>query len=243
MPSSERPVFHTVDRPGSRPKCVFDRRTLVKQTFRTFEFPDMSAPQLEENMDALREAAAEARLDFERELDRRSEEAERRGREAGLQEAVAIHTEERAKLQERLEGAVEAFHQALERAEEVATKDALRLGLMVAERLTRYTLAKKPEALAASLVAAVGKMEGDGEVKVVASEDLAEALSGRTAEIMEELRVSGFEVEVDETLQPGDLMVFRGNVSLDARVATRIRKLERALLEELGFEGTAGGEG
>lgn len=243
MPSFDRPTFHSVDRPGSRPKCVFDKRTVVKQSFRTFEFRDTTAEALEEDIDALREAASEARADFERELERRVAEAERRGQEVGLQEAVALHDEERAKLAERLEGAVEAFHQALERAEEVATRDALRLGLMVAERLTRFTLANKPEALAASLVASVGRMEGDGEVRVVTSPDLAEILSSRTAEIMEELRVSGFQVEVDETLQPGDLMVYRGSVSLDARVATRIRKLERALLEELGFESGNGGEG
>ena len=240
MPSSDR--RSNVYRPAARPKTVFDRESIVRQSFRTFEFPETGVPAIEDDIEALREAAAEARAGFERELEKRVAEAERRGQELALQEAVRIDEAERAKLAERLEGAVEAFHLALDRAEEAATRDALRLGLIVAEQLCRFTLTHNAEALAATLVNAVGKMESEGDVKVVAAPELATMLSERTSEVMGELKIPAFDVESDDTLQPGDIMIYRGNSSIDARVATRIRKLERSLLEELGLEAAVGDE-
>lgn len=241
MPSFENfPVFVTSDRSENRPRCVFDKRTAAKQSFRTFEFKDLSGEALDEDVDKLRAVAAEARADFERELDRRAAEAERRGQELGLQEAVQIHNEERAKLTERMEGAIGAFHSALDRAEMATTRDALRLGLLVAERLTRMTLVQQPEAVVKNLVEAVAKMEGEAEVKVIASPDIASDLQAKTEEVGKELGMTAFSVESDDTLQPGDLIIYRGSASIDARVSTRLRKIERSLLTELGLEGEAG---
>lgn len=238
MPLFENyPVYVSGDRAENRPRSVFDKRSLVKQSFRTYEFPDLSVEALDEDVDRIRAVAAEARADFDRELERKVQEAERRGQELGLQEAVQIHQEERAKLVERMEGAVQAFHSALDRAELSSTRDALRLGLMVAERIARVALLENPEAVATNLAQAVERMEGDAEVKVVASPELAEDLQKRADGVLKELGVEGFTVQADESLQPGDMMIYRGSSALDARVSTRLRRIEESLLSELGFEG------
>lgn len=230
-------VFISEDRSGSRPKCVFNQEILAKQAYRRYDFPDLSARDLGEDIEELRVVAADARADFERELERRVLDAERRGQEVALQESAQVHAEERAKLVERMEGAIEAFHLALDRAEATTARDAVRLGLMVAERLTRTVLSQSPDALVATLADGVDKMEGEGSVKIVAPPDLAAQLHARTAEILGELGLAGVEVESDDTLKPGDLMIYRGSTALDARVATRVRKIERSLLAELGFDG------
>lgn len=241
MPSFENyPIYVSEERAGNRPKCVFDRKALTQQSFRTYDFPDMSAETIEEDVTQLRTIAAEARADFERELAQKVTEAERRGQELGVQEAAQIHKEERAKLSARIDGAVEAFHMALDRAEASSTRDALRLGLMVGERIARITLSEKPDALVSNLVDGLSKMEGDGEVKVVAAPELAEKLTQRTEEVLGELDIANITFESDEALQPGDLMIYRGSAALDARVATRLRMIERSLLNELGLEGSDG---
>lgn len=237
MPSSEsRYVFHG-EKPGSRPKCVFDKRSSALQSFRTLELANLSSPDREENIDDLRSLAAEARADFERELERRTADAERRGREVGMQEAAAVHAEERDKLVERMEGAMQALHRTLDRAEEHAARDALRLGLMVAERIARKTLVSDADALSKNLVSAAGQLGGANDLKVVAPPDVAALLDANTKDILQELGSESFEVEADPTLQPGDFMVFRGSTSMDGRVASRLRKMERALFQELGYAG------
>ncbi|MEO1232659.1 MAG: FliH/SctL family protein [Myxococcota bacterium] len=244
MPSfNNYPVFATQDRSENRPRCVFDKRTAAQQSFRTFEFQNLSEEATEKDMEKLRAVAADARAEFDRELERRAAEAERRGQELGLQEAVQIHREERAKLAEKMEGAISAFHAALDRAEEATTRDALRLGILVAERLTRITLVQKPEAVVKNLIEATEKMEGEAEVKVVASPEVASELQSRTDEVAKELEMAAFAVESDDSLQPGDLIIYRGSASIDARVSTRLRKIERSLLAELGLEGEAGEDG
>jgi flagellar assembly protein FliH len=238
MPSFDQyQVFVTEDRVENRPKAIFDKKKMAEQSFRTFEFRNVSMDAREEDLERLREAAAEARAEFERELERRVAEAERRGQDLGLQEATALHAEERKKLVERMEGAVSAFNQALDRAEDASARDAVRLGLLVAERLTRTQLTRDPEAVVSTLESALESLEGEEAVQVTASPELAESLRARTSDIMEELEVSGFEVEADETLQPGDLIIHRGASTLDARVARRIQKIEARLLRELGLDG------
>lgn len=238
--SENYPVFVGEDRDKSRPRCVFSEEMLPQQSFRAFEFPDLSSSAPEEDFDELRSLAAEARREFDRELERRVGEAQRKGQELGLQEASQLHAEERAKLVDRMRGAVEAFHLALDRAEQASAQDALRLGLMVAEHLVRVVLSEDPEALAAHLVSSVSKMDSEGEIRIVAAPPMAAQLEEGTKDILSELGVQGIEVEADDNLQPGDLIIYRGAAALDARVSTQIRMIQRSLLGRLGFEALEG---
>lgn len=236
MPSFDNfKVFITEDRGDSRAKCVFPEKLLAKQSYRTLEFRDVSSQKVEEDFERIHTLAAEARTEFDNELARRVADAEARGRELGLHEAGEAHREELARLVERMEGAIQALHFAVDKAEEGATRDALRLGLMVAERLARISLCSNPAALSANLASAAEELEGDADLKVLAGPDLAAELLERTQSVCADLGVAALEVEADENLQPGDLIIYRGSAALDARVATRLRRLESQLLEELGL--------
>ncbi len=243
MPSFDAyQVFVTEDRVENRPRAVFSSTLAKKQAYRSYQFPSLSDAAEPAETETARRAVTEGKAELERRLEVEVARSERQGREAGLEEARREHAAERAQLMERMEGALSALNLALDRAEEAATRDALRLGLMIAERLTRVCLSTDPAALAKTLAASVGKLDGDGPVKLVASPELAARLGADLQAVAAQLEVDGIDIEGDETLQPGDLLVYRGSSTLDARVLTRLRRVESRLLEELGFDKAPGAE-
>ena len=236
MPSFDKfPIFVTDDRTENRPKCVFDKGSLQTQMFRVLQFEDVSSPEIDENQDRTLELAAQAQSEFKAELERHVQKAKSQGIEEGYQQAADTHEKERQSLKEKMEGAFNAMNLALDKAEEVGARDALRLGIRVAERIARGVLSKNVDALVANLMECINRTEEGAELKIVASEEVAETLRSNSESILQDLGVQQWTIEADSSLQPGDLMIYRGSSALDARIATRIQAIESELLKELGI--------
>lgn len=237
MPSFDKfPIFVTGDRTENRPKCVFDKKSLALQSFRTLDFIDVSADTSEDDLSELKALAAEAQTELEAKLELKVQEAERRGQELGLQEAAKIHAEERQKFERRMEGAFSALNTALDKTEELCARDALHLGLKVAEKIARTTLVSNLDAITANIKEGLTKLEGTNDIKIVADEQLGSLLRDQSKAVFAELGIEGWSVETDNSLQPGDMILYRGPYSLDSRISSRLQFLEEALMKELGFD-------
>jgi flagellar biosynthesis/type III secretory pathway protein FliH len=170
------------------------------------------------------------------ELERKKlEEAERRGYEKGLHEAQRAQVDFEGSVGRRFEGAVNALERALANAETAATKDAVRLAVMIAEKIVRRTLADDPEALAAAVADSAMHTEGTAPLKVVCDTQGAAKLRPQLDDLTRTLHLPKIEVEEDGRLATGDLMLYRGPTTLDARVQTRVQRIEQALWRELGL--------
>lgn len=166
-------------------------------------------------------------------LARAEKEALARGRAEGQREAMAENT----KLSQRMEGAFEYLHQALAAAETAMTKDAVRLALMIAEKVVRRSLGQDLEALASSVAGAAESLENSAEpLRVLCDPATALRLRTQFADLAATLKVSAVEIQEDPKLAAGDFMLYRGSSTLDARLSARLERIERALVRELKLE-------
>lgn len=135
----------------------------------------------------------------------------------------------------RFDGAIGHLSRALEKTEETATRDSVKLALRIAEKLVRKAMAEDPEALAAAVVSAVQHTAGEEPLTVTCDGTTARGLKLQIDELVQSLGIDRIDVAEDASLAPGDLMLSRGSTMLDARIATRVDRIERALLRELGM--------
>lgn len=163
------------------------------------------------------------------------EEADRRGYERGVAEAHKQQVDFEGSVARRFEGALNALERALAHAENEATKDAVRLAVMIAEKIVRRTLAEDPEALAAAVSESANHTEGSTPLRVVCDAQGAAKLRPQLDDLTRTLHLPRIEVEEDTRLATGDLMLYRGPTTLDARVQTRVQRIEQALWRELGL--------
>ncbi|MBX2811657.1 MAG: flagellar assembly protein FliH [Myxococcales bacterium] len=196
---------------------------------------DISHNEPQEELPNVNMLAAKAQSEFEAKLQVKVAEAERRGQERGFQEAARVDAEERKKLLDKMKGAFSALNTALDKTEASCTRDSMRLGLRVAQRIARVALSTNIDAIIANIQEGLGKMPNGGEVKVVASPELAKKLTADTDSILRELGIQDWLVEADEGLQPGDLVLYRGSSAMDGRISSRLEILEEALMKELGI--------
>lgn len=167
----------------------------------------------------------------ERDAERREQEAFEKGRQVGLETANA-HLE---RLSSQLEGAMQFFHHTLERTDELASKQALQLGLMVAEQLFRRSVEVDPSNLFKVAEDLIDASDDPGPVRLVV--DPATAKTWRQSEeaLSELLGERPFSIEAQPDLAPGDIIVHCGLQTLDERVAHRIRQYTQALEQALGL--------
>jgi flagellar biosynthesis/type III secretory pathway protein FliH len=163
-------------------------------------------------------------------------DAELRGAERGMAEAKRDQEVFEMSLAARVQGALAALERALEHTEAAATKDAVRLALMIAEKIVRRTMAVDPEAVAAAVAATIEHTDGSAGVRVVCDNKTASTLRAQLDDLTRTLRITKIEVEEDARMHTGDLMLHRGSTVLDARVETRVQRIEQALCRELGFD-------
>ena len=178
----------------------------------------------------------------EEELKQLVHQAEMRGRELGLQEAAQIDQQERQKLADRMTGAISALNKTLDFAEKTAVRNSVQLALQIAEKLTRITLHNNHDALLALLSDAISKLDGDEDIRLTIHPVTAEALRNQLSSVLSELGLSSINIEENANLDPGDFLIYRGSMSVDVRLNTRLSMVEHALLQALGFETTSGEE-
>lgn len=161
--------------------------------------------------------------------------------ERGFREGQADAASSAESMIERYDGAIAQLTKALQRTEEVATRDSVRLALRIAKKLVRKAMADDPEALALAVTSAVEHTAGDDPLTVTCDGKTAAGLKLQIDELVSSLGVSKIDVAEDPGLEPGDLMLSRGSTTLDARIETRADRIEQALLRELGLSAEAQG--
>ncbi len=154
----------------------------------------------------------------------------------GLEEGTKSSKAQLGKIEAHVGGAIDTLHKALQNTEQTATRESIRLAVMLAEKLVRRTLNSDPEALAATLTSAVEAKDPQSSLKVLCDRQTANMMRSQISALTESLEIKTIEVEEDQTLGEGDLMIFQGDTTLDARVSTRLSRLEKALTRELGLD-------
>lgn len=218
---------------GAKASSVFPAERLAESSFRVFDFQESRSSAL--GHAPVGSAPSPAPNIAQEMMTQAVAKAEKLGYERGLAEARAAQAEALAKLSSRLEGAISSLHGALDRTEEACAKDVLRVALLVGEKLARRAFEVDVDALLASLAATAERTEGPGALEVSCAPASAAELKSRLAELTSTLRVDGLTVREDPRLLPGDLMVSRGSTTVDARIATRLERIEQALFRELGL--------
>ena len=160
---------------------------------------------------------------------------ERSAYERGFAEGQNAAASAAESMLSRFDGAIGHLSRALEKTEETATRDSVKLALRIAEKLVRKAMAEDPETLAAAVVSAVQHTAGDEPLTVTFDGSTATGLKLQIDELVQSLGISRIDVTEDPTLSPGDLMLSRGSTMLDARITTRVDRIERALMRELGM--------
>lgn len=214
-----------------------DKRTVFRSesAVRAFAFHDVQKEAENRVREAqVREHAAVAKE--KRDISAELERVRTEGYQKGVSEASTALEETRSMLEEQLQGALAYFHEALKQTEARAVQDAVRLGLTLAEKLTRKALKNDPEAMAAMLTSALQLTDGEGTVRVKCGPETARSVRAQLGSMRGNLDVDSIAVEEDPRLEDGDLLLYRGNTTLDARVRTRLDRITTTLYAELGLE-------
>lgn len=134
---------------------------------------------------------------------------------------------------ERFEASIAHLERALDNAKKSADRDAVRLALLVAEKIVRRSLTEDPDALVAAVGYAAQDTSGDEPLRISCDASTARGLKLQIDELVSSLGVTGIEVAEDPALEPGDLMLSRGAALVDARIDTLVHRIEQSLLRNL----------
>lgn len=175
-------------------------------------------------------------LKFQNLLNEQIDQAEKRGYQRGLDEANRLVDEETSKIKEQATAAINYLRHAMLKAEDSVMEDSLRLGLMLAEKIVARALSSQPDALIQSMLSAARLIDGDTKFRIACSAADATQLRHVLGTLKHSLGVDEVDIEEDARLQPGDFMLYRGAITLDARLKTRLARLEQSLYRELGIK-------
>ncbi len=165
------------------------------------------------------------------EADRREQLAFERGQQEGQKAA----DERLERLAEQLEGAMLFLHETATKLDERASRQALELGLMVAERLFRKSVEVDPDQLIAAAQELIDAADDQGPLRIVVDPITAKHWRNHSDALSEMLPERPFEVESKADLSVGDLIVHSGDQTLDERVHNRLQQYTHALEQELGL--------
>lgn len=157
----------------------------------------------------------------------------------GLEEAQRELREEREKIagiRKLADTVFSDLREAFAQTETSRCKDEIRLALMIAEKIVRRELFQNHESLASAVARAIESAEGNEPISIVCSPETAAKLRSMLSDLSRDLQIETIQVEEDPRFEAGDFMLWRGAVTLDARLSTRLARIERALSRELGIE-------
>ena len=229
---------------GSNTASLFGSEPQPKAEVKVFCFDDVSegiqeavveaeAPEGESHIVPPEEAEAEKQRE---ETERRLADVEREAYRRGMEDARRETYEELEKLSQRMTGAIAYLHNALSKAEKSMTHEALALALMVAEKIVSRKIAEDTEALISTVVSTSEVLEGNAPLRIVCNTHNAERLRSIFDDLSVNIGVEGVAVEEDSRMGNGDFMLYQGVTNLDARMKTRLGRIEKALFRELGLE-------
>jgi flagellar assembly protein FliH len=162
----------------------------------------------------------------ERELREAYERGLQEGRAAGRQQAAA----EQTPVIERLMRSIAELSTLRGRIRQDAEGDLLRLAVDIARRVLHRELTLDPESIQGLLHVALEKLESRElrRVRVHASQEqvVRTCLAQFSAS-------ASLQVQVDPTLQPGDVLFETTHGALDASIESQLREIDRGLADRL----------
>ena len=165
------------------------------------------------------------------EVARREQEAFERGRQEGLQASDARISQ----LTEQLEGAMQFFHDTLNKTEERTSRQTLELAVIVAEQLFRKAIEVDADKLVATVSELIQEADNNSSIRVVVDPATAKQWRSHDETLRTLLGERPFEVESKDDLSLGDIIVHAGELTLDERIANRVQQYAQRLEQELGF--------
>ena len=191
--------------------------------------PAQPAPGGPEGSDALQPLQVEDLL--AREFERGAASA----REAAVRETREALEEEMNRERLRIGTMLLAMDQQLDALEKKAERTVVRLALAVAEQIIKREINLDPEVVLRQTREALRRVMGVGHVKLrvnpideqIVREHRSALLSGTDS--IREIAVEG-----DDGVPPGGVIVESDAGNVDARLATQMKKIETALLDDAG---------
>lgn len=175
-------------------------------------------------------------VDLEAEVVAIREMERKAGREEGAREADARYAEALDTFRTRIDGVVAAMRRGLDRAEADADRDAVRLGIQLAEHILRTKLVDDPDLVSSTLQTAVEDMPSPEPLGITCSPAQARLLRDNLSAVQEGLGTAALQLEVDDGLEDGDFLLRRGHQTVDGRLAPRLERLRHRLFEALGLD-------
>ena len=218
---------------------VFRRDSIDAEAFQPFDYEDAQGSESVEAVAVISEPPAASApaapppppgVPVE-EVEQREQASYERGRQDGLRAG----DENLHRLTEQLEGAMNFFHDTINKLDEQASRQALELGLMLAEKLFRKAVEADPDRLIASVAELVQATDADGTLRILVDPKTAGVWRSTNEALKEIMKDRPFEVEAKDELAPGDVILHGGSVTLDERVSNRVRQYTHALEQELGL--------
>ncbi|MGI6036923.1 MAG: FliH/SctL family protein [Limnochordia bacterium] len=166
------------------------------------------------------------------EAQRMREEAYQQGFEQGRIEARAAFEEELNQRLAKLDGILQEAVQVRRRAMEMAEEDLLKLSLAIAEKIIRREVDKEPPVINEIVGQALQLLGGAEKIFIYVNDRDLTFLEGDKEELASGHR--SFVFAVDNSISPGGCIIETDIGRIDARLETRLERVSKELLENLG---------
>lgn len=148
------------------------------------------------------------------------------GRSEGYADGLAQGREEAARETERMRMIAESFHREISRADELISQDVLGLSLDLAHAMLKTTLAVRPEVVLPIVREAINYLPGMKQPAMLfLNPDDAALVSEKMGT---ELTKLGWNISIDEHLEPGGCRAETPSNQIDASTSTRWQRLASA---------------
>ena len=208
---------------------------LSPQPWRAPELADSGAPQpsvaggegiAQQAITAARAEAAE----LIRAARAEAEQIRLNARDAGLAEAAATLVHEREQLAAQLTAAREEINGERERFFREAEPELLKLAIAIAEKVIGREVSEHPDIVLDHIRKSVKRIKDKSELRIrVNPDDLQLVKEGRAELLASVDGVEKVEVTDDRRVGRGGCVIESPNGTLDGRIATQLRELERTI--------------
>jgi len=161
----------------------------------------------------------------------------------GRDEAIQQSEEARNTLQEshnqQIRELSETLHQLADKVRDLerqSDNDALQLAIQIAEKVIRRKITADRESLVSMVMNVLSQAEGGAPVHIRCDPTTAEQIKRSLTHSMRSMGIEDWTIQEDAELKSGDIVISQGPMTLDARIETRLQRIERALLRELKLE-------
>lgn len=159
-----------------------------------------------------------------------AEQIRHRAREQGLAEAAAALVRDRERFAAEQNAAIVEINAERERFYRDAEPELLKLSFAVAEKIIGREVAERPELVLELIRRSLKRIKDKSALRIRVNPDDLQLVKEARAELLASVDgVEKIEVSDDRRVARGGCIIESPNGTLDARVATQLRELERSM--------------